>query len=134
MKRRANTMTVAVLAVAGLIYGPVASLAHDPEHNPGQAQHGGLYTEFETHYGVELVQGKDSLVFHMTEHLQPLDMTGSDFTVFIKDEANTKVVKAVAKDATLVVPLTDALRSGTKVVLTGKDADDTSIQARFVIE
>ena len=122
----------------GLIVGfclmlfSASASAHDPKAGSGTPKHGGQYVEYQTHFGVELVSGPDQLTFHMTEHLLPKDMADSDFKIFVQSEGATKTLKPVPTGETLVVALEKALPAGTKIVLTGKDSDDQTIQARFV--
>lgn len=117
-----------------LVMFAATSVAHDPEANPGKPQHGGQYVEYETHYGIELTTTADQLVFHMTHHLQPKDMSGSTFTVFVQTDTDTQTFKASPKGTTLVVALAKPPSPGTKIVLTGKDSNEATIQGRFVIK
>ena len=121
-------------ALTALMISATVSLAHDPNANPGKAQHGGQYVEHETHFGIELLTSDDKLTFYMTEHLEPKDMAGSAFKVFVQSEGDTKVLEAVADGTTLVVPLSSPPAKGSKIVLTGEDVDGQTIQARFVSE
>lgn len=123
-----------VIAVSGVLAWSMPASSHDPENNPGKPVHGGQYVEYEQHYGIEMVVDAGTLVFHITEHLQPYDMSGSTFKVFIQTKAGTQALEAKPDGAKLIADLPSALPTGAKIVLTGKDDDDNPLQARFVAE
>ena len=110
------------------------AFSHDPENNPGKAVHGGQYVEFKQHHGIELVVVNGQLIFHITEHLQPMDMTGSTFMIFIQTDAGTQTLALNAEGPTLVADFDHTLPKRAKIVLTGKDDDGRILQARFVTQ
>ena len=124
--------TIVMLLASAAITGASPVLAHDPESNPGKPKHGGQYVEYQIHYGIEMLAETDKLVFYMTEHLQPRDMTGSNFKVFVQTKTGMKTLPAKPDGTTLVTTLEGVLPSGAKIVLTGKDGDGETLQARFV--
>lgn len=104
--------------------------AKDGDHGP---KHGGQFVEDPNHHGIELVASEKGLVFHITEHHEPVDLTGSEFKVVIQAEGGTGIQVPTIDGTTLKVDLENVLAKGTKVVLTGKDGHGDTIQARFVI-
>lgn len=129
-----SCVAISAVVLAGSLYAPPQSWAHDPEGNPGQAQHGGLYVEYEQHYGIELVQEGAKLIFHMTMHLEPRDMSGSAFQVIVLSDGKAISLTATPAGNTVTAELKAPLAAGSKVVLSGKDGDGDPLQARFVIE
>lgn len=125
---------VSGLAALAVVSWSTLVLSHDPEKNPGKAAHGGQYVEYDVHHGIEMVAEKEAVVFHMTEHLQPVDMTGSEFKVHVQTEDGTEAFAAEPDGTKLVVDLKNPIPSGAKVVLTGKDSHGHRLQARFVIK
>lgn len=115
-------------------YAISPSIAHDEKLNPGAARHGGQYVEYDAHHGIEMVATDSKLIFHITEHRKPVDMTGSTFKAFVQADAETKALMLKPEGSTLTTGLTKPLPKGVKIVLTGKDADGHSLQARFVKE
>jgi hypothetical protein len=132
MKKIATVLATLIASSLMMITNPV--IAHDPESNPGKPQHGGQYVEYEQHYGIELVHEDGNLVFHMTMHLEPRDMSGSAFQVIVLSDGETKSLTAKVDDSTLIANAGAPLKAGDKVVLSGKDRDGDPLQARFVIE
>ncbi len=124
--------TISILAASTVMVCGTPAFSHDPENNPGKAKHGGQYIEYEQHHGIEMVSQKDKLIFHMTEHLQPADMTGSAFKVFVQTESGMQTLAIKPDGSTLVADIKTVLPSGAKIVLTGKDSDGHTLQARFV--
>lgn len=123
---------VVLCVLAGFMPLATPSLAHELQAGPGKPKHGGQYLEYNTHYGIELITRADKLIFHMTDHLQPKDMSGSVFKVFVQSKNGTNSYKAIAKETTLVVALSEPVPVGAKIVLTGKDGDGQTIQARLI--
>ncbi len=121
-----------IVAIAIVLAWTQPALTHDSENNPGQSQHGGQYVEYEVHHGIEMVAESSKLVFHMTEHLQPQDMKDSVFKVFVQTKTGTQTLPAKPDGSTLVAELSAPLTSGAKIVLTGKDDNGHTIQARFI--
>lgn len=116
---------------------------HDHDHDRGAhkhdeaghgAKHGGQFVETADHHGVEMVLSGTSLVFHMTEDHDPLDVTGSKFKAIIQTDAGTRMVELKAEGTTLTASLDSALPKGAKVAVTGKGPHGSVIQARFVTE
>lgn len=124
---------IAILLLA-CVSGVQSVRAHDPADGPGEPKHGGQYVEFESHHGIELVTGQEALIFHMTEHLIPKDMTGSSFKVFLQRGDKTEVITAKADGTRLIAPLVRPVTTGDKIVLTGKDENKHALQARFVVK
>jgi len=124
--------TLSLLVVSAVLIGAQAVVAHDPESNPGKAQHGGQYVEYQQHHGIELIAQKNKLIFHMTEHLQPADMTGSAFRIYVQTDERTQKLPAKPDGPKLVAAIEGPLPTGSRVVLTGRDSGDRIIQARFV--
>lgn len=120
--------------VGAIIFASFPTIAHDEKANPGTAKHGGQYVEYEVHHGIEMVATEAKLIFHMTEHLEPLDMKGSSFKAFIQTDAGMKVLTLQPEGSTLLTELPSPLPKGAKIALTGKDAHGHSLQARFVKE
>ncbi|MGD9784220.1 MAG: hypothetical protein AB7E80_03965 [Hyphomicrobiaceae bacterium] len=138
-------LLAAILVLAPL--GPsTLSLAHeDQKRSDGHAQqkdddtrhgakHGGQLVETADHHGVEMVMSGTSLVFHMTEDHDPLDVTGSNFKAVIQTDTGTRMIELKAEGTTLTATLDAPLPKGAKIALTGKDPHGEVIQARFVIE
>lgn len=107
--------------------------AHE-DGDKGKAQHGGQYIMDEFHHGVEMVASDDMLAFHITEHLQPMDVTGGSFKAIVQTDSGTTIVPLEVNGDKLAGKLDGALPKGAKIALTGKDADGHAIQARFVKE
>ncbi len=117
---------VALAAMATL------AIAHDVSE-PGKPKHGGQYVEYELHYGIELVASDDKLTFHITEHLEPMEMqSGPGFNAIVQSDAGTKMLPLTPEGTTLIAPLTEPIPKGARIVLTGKDKDGLALQARFV--
>jgi len=120
-----------LIAVALLFSWSQCALAHGPEKGSAGPQHGGQYVEHEAHHGIEMVAENNTLVFHLTEHLKPQNMKGSVFKVFVQTKTGMKSMPAKPQGTTLVVEMSGRLPHGSKIVLTGKNGDGHTIQARF---
>ncbi|MBU2582143.1 MAG: hypothetical protein KJ622_10530 [Alphaproteobacteria bacterium] len=96
------------------------------------ALHGGQYFEDDQHHGVEMVVTGNAIVFHVTEHHDPLDLTGSNFTAVLQTEAGTTMLPLSIERSTIKADLGSPLPKGARIVLTGKDGNGDTIQARFV--
>ncbi len=123
---------VAVICAIGLSISQ--GFAHDEKATPGTAKHGGQYTVYDVHHGIEMVATDSKLVFHMTEDLEPIDMTGGTFKVFIQADTETEALTLKPEGSMLTTELSSPLPKGAKIALSGKDADGHSLQARFVKE
>ncbi|MCH9807981.1 MAG: hypothetical protein K0U74_09630 [Alphaproteobacteria bacterium] len=130
LARRICAAAIMAIALAGPSAFPPA-VAHD-DNVKGKPQHGGQYTMDEFHFGVEMVVTDTAIDFHITEHLEPADMTGSTFKAIVQSDAGTKIIPLKAEGSKLTAALAAPLANGTKVALSGKDADGQTIQARFV--
>jgi hypothetical protein len=108
--------------------------AHKHEAAGHGAKHGGQFVETADHHGVEMVLSGTSLVFHMTEDHDPLEVTGSKFKAIIQTDAGTRMVDLKAEGTTLTATLEAPLPKGAKIAITGKDPHGEVIQARFVTE
>ncbi|MGI9503727.1 MAG: hypothetical protein ACR2RE_11810 [Geminicoccaceae bacterium] len=111
---------------------PIA-FAHGDELS-GSAQHGGQYTEVEGHHGVEMVFTKDALVFYLTENRKPMELAGASFKAVVQTNAGTEILPLVVENDSLRTRLENVVPNGTKIVLTGKDKNGHTLQARFVKE
>ncbi len=152
---KSNTIIKRVLAVLLLLAAQQAAIAaedgekhgdghahsHGHDHAQGKVdhdnhgpQHGGKFFEDDSHHGVELVVSDTTLVFHVTEHHEPLDLDGANFKVVVQTDAGTKVIMPAISGNTITADLKEALPGGSKIVLTGKDPHGDAIQARFVKE
>ncbi|MGH1417713.1 MAG: hypothetical protein ACRBCJ_02535 [Hyphomicrobiaceae bacterium] len=129
-----SSLLFVTTCLSAVIFVNFSCAAHDEKTNPGTAKHGGQYTEYEVHHGIEMVATEAKLVFHMTQHLEPVDMKGSSFKAFIQTDAGMRVLALQPEGSTLIADLPSPLPKGAKIALTGKDADGHSLQARFVKE
>lgn len=107
--------------------------AHD-DNKALVPQHGGVLVETPDHHAVEMVISGTSLVFQLSEHGDPLEVTGSRFKAIIQTYAGTRAVDLKAEGATLSATLDAALPKGAWIAVTGKDPHGEVIQARFVTE
>lgn len=107
---------------------------HDHDTTGHGAKHGGQFVETTNHNGVEMVLSGTSLVFHMTEDHEPLDVTGTSFKAVLQTNSGTRMIELKAQGTTLTATLDEPLPSGAKVAVTGKGPHGEVIQARFVIE
>ncbi|MDX2257323.1 MAG: hypothetical protein NW205_00250 [Hyphomicrobiaceae bacterium] len=120
---------------AALAHSKKEGHAHDKDSaHVGGPKHGGQFQDVDGHHGVEMLVSEAALVFHMSEHGEPLEMTGSVFKAVVQSEAGTKVYALEAKGTTLSAKLDAPLAKGAKVVISGKDPHQETIQARFVVE
>lgn len=130
MKKSAS---LAVLVFGSMLaLSPTSVIGHDEVNNPGKPKHGGQFVMLESHYGIEMVAGADQLVFYLTEHSEPMDLTGSSFKAVVQTDAGTKMLRLTPDGNRLTTKLDAELPDGTKIALSGKDADGHTLQARFV--
>jgi len=108
--------------------------AHKHDEAGHGPKHGGQFVETADHHGVEMVLSGTSLVFHMSEDHDPLEVTGSKFKAIIQTDAGTRMVELKAEGTTLTATLDATLPKGTKIAVTGKDPHGEVIQVRFVTE
>lgn len=143
MFRTSSLVHFAALALAASTASSLAGDDHKHEKahahekhstdEPGHgAQHGGQFVETADHHGVEMVLFGTSLVFHMTEHHDPLEVTGARFKAIIQTDAGTRTVELKAEGTMLTATLAAPLPKGSKIAVTGKDPHGEVIQARFV--
>ncbi len=130
----AATMLAASLAVpAALSHGDNKKAGHGDAHESA-ARYGGQYVVVEGHHGVEMVAAETSLVFHLTEDHEPMDLSGGSFKAIVQSEAGTKVLPLTIEADKLTASLDAPLIKGAKIALSGKDGHGHTIQARFVKE
>lgn len=119
-------------ALAAVLVSSVG-VAHDGT-KPLAPRHGGQLVEDASHHSVELVVSDKSVMFHVREHDEPLDLSGSKFKAIIQDESGTRVLQLTAEGPVLSAGLEARLAKGAKIALSGKDDHGDIIQARFVLE
>lgn len=119
-------------ALAAVLVSSVG-VAHDGT-KPLAPRHGGQLVEDQNHHSVELVVSDNAIVFHMREHDEPLDVSGSKFKAIVQDDSGTRVLQLTAEGTKLSAALDAPLAKGAKIALSGKDAHGDIIQARFVME
>lgn len=121
------------LCLAVFLLGMAPAHAHDPAAGNGEPKHGGQYAVHDIHYGIEFLNNDKTLEFHMTEHLVPKDMTGSQFKVLVQRGGNTEILQAKPDGTKLTVGIAKPVSPGDKIVLTGRNASSVPIHARFVV-
>ncbi len=124
------SMLRAVL-VATFAIGNFAPLLAHGNAKPMASRHGGQVAEDANHHAIELVVDGASLVFHVREHDEPLDLTGSSFKAVVQTDAGTTTLPLSIEGTALKAALGAPLPAGAKIVLTGKDGHGDPIQARF---
>lgn len=127
-----HSTTLRLLAIALAIAMNMTNLKAHDDTKALAPQHGGTLVETTDHHAVEMVLSGTSLVFHMSEHGEPLEVTGSKFKAVIQNDAGTRMIELEAEGTTLKTTLDAPLPKGTKIAVTGKDPHGEVIQARFV--
>ena len=128
---KTKLLTIALSSVAIALAAPLPATAKVDDHAHG-AEHGGQFVEHDGHHGVEMVAGDTSLMFHVTDDHKPMNLTGGSFRAIVQTDAGTKMLPLAIDGSALSTVLDTALPAGAKIVITGKDADGHTIQARFV--
>ncbi len=144
------TRTILVAAFAALAIAGLSTSLHagdDHQHSSGHAhhksdqhnaehgaKHGGQFVETKDHHGIEMVHSGTSLIFHMTEEHEPLEVTGSSFKAIVQTGSGTRTIELKAEGTTLTAVLDAPLPAGAKIAVSGKDPHGEVLQARFVIE
>lgn len=128
-----KTISLGLLTSLLLGFGIGSTIAHE-DGDKGKPQHGGQYLMDESHHGIEMVVTDKALTFHITEHLEPADLTGGSFKVIVQTDAGTKIHPLAIDSDKLTLALTEPLPKGAKIVLSGKDDSGHAIQARFVTQ
>lgn len=124
----------AAAVVLGLLVIDIEPLVAHDASKPLAPMHGGVIVETDDHHAVEMVISGQDLVFHLTEHGDPLEVTGASFKAIIQSAAGTKVLELKADGTTLKGTLDAPPAKGSKIAVTGKDPHGEVIQARFVVE
>lgn len=145
MSNKPTLALIAALAVFTPAFTVVADDGHKHSHEHAQGKdhdhagdgnhapkHGGQIVEDDSHHSVEMVTKDNSIIFHLSEHHEPLDLTGTTFKAVIQADDGTKMLPLKSEGSTLTGTLDAPLKKGAKVVLTGKDGHGDAIQARFV--
>ena len=127
-----HSTTLRLLAIALAIAINMTNLKAHDDTKALAPQHGGTLVETTDHHAVEMVLSGTSLVFHMSEHGEPLEVTGSKFKAVIQNDGGTRMIELEAEGTTLKTTLDAPLPKGTKIAVTGKDPHGEVIQARFV--
>lgn len=127
-----HSTTLRLLAIALAITMNMTNLKAHDDTKALAPQHGGTLVETTDHHAVEMVLSGTSLVFHMIEHGEPLEVTGSKFKAVIQNDTGTRMIELEAEGTTLKTTLDAPLPKGTKIAVTGKDPHGEVIQARFV--
>jgi hypothetical protein len=128
---KTRLLTIALASVAIALAAPLPATAKDDDHAHG-AEHGGQFVELDDHHGVEMVAGDTSLMFHLTDDHKLMNLTGGSFKAIVQTDAGTKMLPLAIDGSALKTALDRALPAGAKIVITGKDAEGHTIQARFV--
>ena len=128
---KTRLLTIALASVAIALAAPLPATAKDDDHAHG-AEHGGQFVELDDHHGVEMVSGDTSLMFHISDDHKPMNLTGGSFKAVVQTDAGTKMLPLAIDGSALKTELDRALPAGAKIVITGKDAEGHTIQARFV--
>ena len=128
---KSKLLTIALASVAIALAAPLPATAKVDDHAHG-AEHGGQFVELDDHHGVEMVAGDTSLMFHLTDDHKPMNLTGGSFKAIVQTDAGTKMLPLAIDGSALKTALDRALPAGAKIVITGKDAEGHTIQARFV--
>lgn len=126
---RLGVMGLCSVVCLSLTVAMAQEVAH--QHGP---QHGGQVVEVDGHHGIEMVATDAELVFHMTDHDKPMNVSGSSFRAIIQTNDGTSILTLTADGTTLKTALKAPLPSGTKIAISGKARDGHTIQARFVMK
>ncbi len=118
------------LTALSLIVATSPAFAHG-DGDMGKPQHGGQFILDEWHRGAELVVDGKTLVFHMTEHLEPAEQTGANYTAVVEIEGVKTEVPLQINGSTATGTLAAPLPRGAIVVLQGLDTSGAGFTARF---
>ena len=126
-----RSLIMRALSIAALACALAATASAHDKSKALTPQHGGILIEVD-HHAVEMVLKPESITFHVTEHGEPIDVTGASFKAVVQTPAGTSMLELKAEATTLSSALDAPLPTGTKIALTGKDKAGDVIQARFV--
>jgi len=118
------------LAALLLVLTTSPALPHG-DGDMGKPQHGGLFVLDEWHRGAELVVNGNTMVFHMTEHLEPADQTGASYAAIIEQPGGKTKLPLTIDGSMVTGKLTAPLAGRATVILEGLDSSGTAFTARF---
>lgn len=118
------------LAALSLVLAASPASAHG-DGDMGKPQHGGQFVLDEWHRGAELVVAGKTIVFHMTEHMEPADQTGASYSAVIEHGGANEEVPVKIEGSTVTGTLAAPLPANAVVVLKGVDSSGTKFSARF---